>query len=96
MGPLVNVAMLTILTSVVVFLVIILVLVIMILVAKAKLVPSGNVKITINGEKELEVPMGNTLLNTLQSVSYTHLVDRGGLYLRDSLGSHPADSYRRG
>jgi Na+-transporting NADH:ubiquinone oxidoreductase subunit F len=67
MGPLVNVAMLTILTSVVVFLVIILVLVIMILVAKAKLVPSGNVKITINGEKELEVPMGNTLLNTLQS-----------------------------
>jgi Na+-transporting NADH:ubiquinone oxidoreductase subunit F len=67
MGLLLNVAMLTILTSVVVFLVIILILVIMILVAKAKLVPSGNVKITINGEKELSVPMGNTLLNTLQS-----------------------------
>ncbi len=67
MSLLLNVAMLTILTSVVVFLLIILILVVMILFAKAKLVPSGNVKITINGEKELEVPMGNTLLNTLQS-----------------------------
>ncbi|WP_332456941.1 NADH:ubiquinone reductase (Na(+)-transporting) subunit F [Petrimonas sp.] len=57
----------TILTSVVVFLLIILVLVIVILVAKAKLMPSGNVKITVNKEKNLEVPMGSTLLNTLQS-----------------------------
>ena len=39
----------------------------MILVAKAKLLPSGNVKITINGEKNIDVPMGATLLNTLQS-----------------------------
>lgn len=58
---------LTIITSVVVFLVIILILVVIILVAKAKLLPSGNVKITINEEKELSVPMGSTLLNTLQS-----------------------------
>ncbi len=29
------------------------------------LVPSGNVKLTINGEKELEVASGSTLLNTL-------------------------------
>ncbi len=57
----------TILTSVVVFLLIILILVIVILVAKAKLMPSGNVKITVNKEKNLEVPMGSTLLNTLQS-----------------------------
>ena len=28
-------------------------------------VPSGNVKLTINGEKELEVASGSTLLNTL-------------------------------
>ena len=57
----------TILTSVVVFLLIILILVIVILVAKAKLMPSGNVKITVNKEKNIEVPMGSTLLNTLQS-----------------------------
>lgn len=57
----------TILTSVVVFLLIILILVVMILVAKAKLMPSGNVKVTVNKEKELDVPMGGTLLNTLQS-----------------------------
>ena len=57
----------TILTSVVVFLLIILILVIIILVAKAKLMPSGNVKITVNEEKNLDVPMGSTLLNTLQS-----------------------------
>lgn len=58
---------LTIITSVVVFLVIILILVVIILVAKAKLLPSGNVKLTINEEKELDVPLGGTLLNTLQN-----------------------------
>lgn len=58
---------LTILTSVVIFLLIILILVIVILIAKAKLMPSGKVKININNDKELEVGMGNTLLNTLQS-----------------------------
>ncbi len=58
---------LTILTSVIVFLIIILVLVVIILVAKAKLMPSGNVAVTINDEKTIEVGMGATLLNTLQS-----------------------------
>lgn len=58
---------LTIWASVIVFLLIILILVVVILVAKAKLMPSGNVKITVNEDKELEVPMGSTLLNTLQS-----------------------------
>ena len=55
-----------ILASIGVFLVVILVLVIMLLVAKYYLVPSGNVKITINGgDKELDVQSGSTLLNTL-------------------------------
>ncbi len=67
MSVLLSVGGLTIWASVIVFLLIILVLVVIILVAKAKLMPSGNVKITVNDEKELDVPMGGTLLNTLQS-----------------------------
>ncbi len=67
MSILLNAGGLTILTSVVVFLLIILILVVVILIAKAKLMPSGNVEITVNGEKKLETPMGSTLLNTLQS-----------------------------
>lgn len=67
MSVLLSAAGLTIWASVIVFLLIILVLVVVILVAKAKLMPSGNVKITVNNEKELNVPMGGTLLNTLQS-----------------------------
>ena len=55
-----------ILVSVGIFLVVTLLLVIVLLVAKSKLVPSGNVKLTINGEKEAEVPIGGTLLSTLQ------------------------------
>ena len=55
-----------ILVSVGIFLVVTLLLVIVLLVAKSKLVPSGNVKLTINGEKEAEVPIGGTLLTTLQ------------------------------
>ena len=43
-----------ILVSVGIFLVVTLLLVIVLLVAKSKLVPSGNVKLTINGEKEAE------------------------------------------
>ena len=54
-----------ILASIGVFLVVILLLVIILLVAKKYLVPSGNVKLTINGERELEVASGGTLLNTL-------------------------------
>ncbi len=58
MSVLLSVAGLTIWTSVIVFLLIILILVLIILIAKAKLMPSGNVKITVNDEKELSVPMG--------------------------------------
>ena len=52
---------LTVGTSVVVFLIIVLLLVVLLLAAKAKLVPSGNVKMTVNGEKEIETPIGGTL-----------------------------------
>ncbi|MCD8310796.1 MAG: NADH:ubiquinone reductase (Na(+)-transporting) subunit F, partial [Prevotellaceae bacterium] len=54
-----------IIASVVVFLVVIILLVIILLVAKNLLVPSGNVKITLNGDKVLDVASGGTLLNTL-------------------------------
>ncbi len=54
-----------ILTSVGVFLVIILALVILLLVAKNFLVSSGAAKITINGDNEVEVETGSSLLNTL-------------------------------
>ena len=54
-----------ILASIGVFLVVMLILVIVLLVAKKYLVPSGPVKLTINGENSLEVESGSTLLNTL-------------------------------
>ena len=45
--------------------VITLILVTMLLVAKEKLLPSGPVKLIINGEKDVEVSSGDTLLTTL-------------------------------
>jgi len=47
------------------FTAIVLALVAIILFAKSKLVATGNVKITINGEKEIEVPAGGKLLGVL-------------------------------
>ena len=47
------------------FTIIVLALVTIILFAKSKLVATGNVKISINGEKELEVPAGGKLLGVL-------------------------------
>ena len=58
---------LTIAASAVVFLLITLILVGALLFAKAKLVPSGNVKLEVNGKKEISTPMGGTLLGALQS-----------------------------
>ncbi|MCK8522166.1 NADH:ubiquinone reductase (Na(+)-transporting) subunit F [Aquimarina sp. D1M17] len=55
----------TIAITIVSFLVLILVLVGILIFAKDKLLPSGPVKITINGEKEVEVASGGTLLSTL-------------------------------
>ena len=57
--------MTVIIASVIVFLVLILLLVSILLGAKAKLVPSGPVTISVNGEKDLEVGSGGTLLSTL-------------------------------
>jgi Na+-transporting NADH:ubiquinone oxidoreductase subunit F len=57
------------LTSLGVFLLVILALVILLLVAKQYLVASGDVTITINGEKQVVAPAGSTLLNTLSSQS---------------------------
>jgi Na+-transporting NADH:ubiquinone oxidoreductase subunit F len=51
--------------TIAVFLVVVLTLTAMLLFAKAKLSPKGKIKITINGETELEVDGGGTLLSTL-------------------------------
>ena len=57
--------MTVIIASVIVFLILILLLVSVLLGAKAKLVPSGPVNINVNGEKNIEVGSGGTLLSTL-------------------------------
>ncbi|HSW67797.1 MAG TPA: NADH:ubiquinone reductase (Na(+)-transporting) subunit F [Bacteroidales bacterium] len=57
----------TILISVAIFLGIILFLVAILLYARNKLTPQGNVNITINNEKVLDVMPGSTLLSTLSS-----------------------------
>ena len=54
-----------IVASILFSLVLILILVTVLLVAKAKLLPSGKVKLLINGQKEIEVETGSTLLTTL-------------------------------
>lgn len=56
-----------ILISIVSFWLIIIVLVVSLLYARTKLAPQGQVKININGEKELEVSPGSSLLSTLAS-----------------------------
>ena len=55
----------TVLITVLAFLTVILLLVALLLFVKQKLAPSGPVKITINGDKTIEVPSGGTLLSTL-------------------------------
>ena len=59
--------MTAILYAVAVFLVVILLLVIILLVAKRYLVASGDVKVTINGDKEYTIPAGGTLLASLNN-----------------------------
>ena len=54
-----------IIASIVVFLAITFILVGMLLGVKARLMPSGPVKLFINGETDVEVSSGNTLLSTL-------------------------------
>ena len=55
----------TLILSIAVFLGIVLLLVALLLIVRNKLLPKGKVKITINGEKELEVQPGNSLMSTL-------------------------------
>ena len=55
----------TVIATVVAFLVISLLLISILLFVKQKLSPSGPVKILINGEREIEVSSGGTLLSTL-------------------------------
>ena len=58
---------LSILITVVFFLAVILLLVSMLLFVKAKLSPAGKITITINGDKEIEVNGGDSLLSTLSN-----------------------------
>ena len=60
-----------------VFLVTILLLVVILLVAKKYLSPSGNVNITINGDKTISVAQGGSVLSTLASE---------GIYLSSACG----------
>jgi len=57
----------TIISAIVVFLVVIFLLVSLLLWAKAKLTNSGPVVLKLNGEKEITVEAGSTLLNTLSN-----------------------------
>lgn len=59
--------MLTVISSVIAFLILILLFVIAILYSKAKLLPSGNVRVLVNGEKEFQSPIGTSVLSALQS-----------------------------
>ena len=58
---------LTIIATLIVFLLVLLVLVGLLLFVKAKLSPEGKVKLTINGEKTLEINGGDTILTTLST-----------------------------
>ena len=55
----------TLISAIAIILVVILLLVAALLILRAKLIPQGNVKITINDDKELTVPSGGTLISTL-------------------------------
>lgn len=55
----------TIITSLVVFLVVILLLVALLLILRAKLMPQGDVTITLNDDKKLTVKPGNSLIASL-------------------------------
>ena len=67
----------TILVSLTVFLAIILLLVALLLWLRARLIPQGDVTITVNGDRELTVPTGNSLISTLSEQ---------GIYLPSACG----------
>ena len=66
-----------ILISIAVFLATILLLVVVLLAAKSYLSPSGDVRLTINGDKTLTVPQGGSLMSTL---------NENGIYLSSACG----------
>ncbi|WP_455221367.1 NADH:ubiquinone reductase (Na(+)-transporting) subunit F [Kaarinaea lacus] len=53
--------------GVVLFTSIVMVLAVLILLARSRLVPSGSIHINVNGERDLSVPAGSKLLNTLSA-----------------------------
>ena len=55
----------TLFSAIIIILIVILLLVALLLILRAKLIPQGNVKIIVNDDKELIVPTGGTLINTL-------------------------------
>ena len=59
--------MLDIVIGVALFTSIIFALALMILFARSRLVPSGNITINVNGERDISVPAGGKLLNALTS-----------------------------
>ncbi len=63
--------------GVVLFTGIVTVLAVLILLARSRLVPSGNIQISVNGERDLSVPAGSKLLNTLSA---------NGLFLPSACG----------
>lgn len=67
----------TLVAAIIAFAVITLILVAVLLFAKKKLTPSGNVTITINGEKEITAQTGSSLLSTLSEQ---------GIYLPSACG----------
>ena len=73
----------TVIATVTVFLIITLLLVALLLVVKQKLSPSGPVKITINGEKEIQVGSGGSLLSTLanQKIFLPSACGGGGTFI---------------
>ena len=56
-----------VIAGIIVFLFVILALVGMLLYARKKLIPQGNVSITINDDQKLEVSPGSSLLSTLST-----------------------------
>jgi Na+-transporting NADH:ubiquinone oxidoreductase subunit F len=56
-----------VLVSIIAFLIVLLLLVLGLLFARKKLTNQGPVKLTINGDKEIEVNAGSTLLSTLSN-----------------------------
>lgn len=57
----------TIVASTILFFAVTILLVVILLVAKKYLVPSGNIKITINDKTEVDAPIGGSLLSTLSA-----------------------------